>query len=234
MSENLPQPMAQPIEVTPMQMLQLAVQKGVDTEQLTKLMDLEERWRAGKAREAFVQAMTAFKAEPSSILKTKAVNIPGGPQYSHATLADVVDVACANLSKHGLSHRWEFAQAEGRVSVTCVLMHEGGHSERVTLSAPPDDSGKKNGVQAISSTVSYLERYTLLGVTGLAAKDMDDDGRAAEGGEDDMMAYAAQLTACKAMLALAKTMNSFPPAVQRLMLPTFQRLREELGRADPQ
>jgi hypothetical protein len=53
-----------------------------------------------------------------------------------------------------------------------------GHSEEgAVLEGAPDTSGSKNSIQAVGSTVSYLERYTLLAATGLAAKDQDDDGR---------------------------------------------------------
>jgi hypothetical protein len=54
-----------------------------------------------------------------------------------------------------------------------------GHSESTSLSASPDTSGSKNAIQAIGSTVSYLQRYTILALTGLATEDMDDDGHAA-------------------------------------------------------
>ena len=62
------------------------------------------------------------------------------------------------------------------IRVTCVLSHILGHSERVTLQASPDQSGGKNNIQAVGSTVTYLERYTLLAVTGLATAEQDDDG----------------------------------------------------------
>jgi hypothetical protein len=48
------------------------------------------------------------------------------------------------------------------------------------MNSGPDDSGGKNKIQAIASAKSYLERYTLLAITGLATKDMDDDGRATD------------------------------------------------------
>lgn len=220
----IPQP---DLDANPMQMLQIAVQKGVDTEQLSKLMDLEERWRANKAREAYVRAMTAFKSEPTRILKTKQVSIPGGAQFAHAKLADVVDGTCATLSRHGLSHRWETTQANGGISVTCILTHESGHSERTTLTAPPDDSGKKNGIQAIGSTVTYLERYTLMAATGLAAADMDDDGSG--GSDDDLMGHAEKLMECKTVPELAKLMNSLAPAVQKTLVPTFNKRKQELS-----
>ena len=181
---------ASPVSIdspTPMQMLQIAVSQNADIDKLSKLMELEERWRASKAKEAFVRAMNAFKAEPAKVLRNKTAIIPGKYSYTYAPLVQVVDAVCANLSKHGLSYRWETTQKDKEISVTCVLTHELGHSERVTLSAYPDDSGGKNSIQAVGSTVSYLQRYTLMAATGLAASDQDDDAKlgAAKPRDDD-------------------------------------------------
>jgi hypothetical protein len=53
-----------------------------------------------------------------------------------------------------------------------------GHSELTKMTAPSDTSGQKNSIQAIASTITYLQRYTLLAATGLTTKDMpDDDGK---------------------------------------------------------
>lgn len=174
-----PLTVAQPAEVTPMQMLQIAVAQGADLDRLQQLMDLQERWEANQARKAYVAAMAAFKAEPFRILKTKKVDIPGGAKFAHATLADVCDGIIANLSKHGLSHKWDLNQDGEHIQVTCVITHALGHSERVKIEALPDDSGKKNKIQQVASTITYLERYTLMAACGLSAKDMDDDGRGA-------------------------------------------------------
>ena len=182
-------------EITPIDLLQKAVESGADLDKLEKLMQLERQWKADRAREAFIEAMTAFKADPPTILKNKLVNIPGGARFSHATLAQVVDAVCAGLSKYGLSHSWETQQEANTVTVTCILTHQLGHCERTTLSAAPDDSGKKNSIQQIASTVTYLERYTLMAATGLAAKDMDDDGAAAEPVEPITEKQAADLQA---------------------------------------
>lgn len=177
-AETRPEQMTS-IAATPMEMLAVAIQQGADLERLQKLMDLQERWEANQARKAFVAAMAAFKAEPIQILKTKRVNIPGGAKFAHATLADVVDGICSSMGKHGLSHKWDTVQDNGAITVTCILTHEAGHCERTALTAAPDESGKKNAIQQIASTVTYLERYTLMAACGLAAKDMDDDGRGA-------------------------------------------------------
>lgn len=171
---------AQPI--TPMQMLQIAVEKGTDLDQLDKLMALQERWEANEARKAFVVAKAAFKAESPTISKNKHVGFDssrggGRTDYYHATLDNVTNELGPLLAEHGLSYSWETDQPEGgQISVTCVLTHVAGHSERVTLTAAADSSGNKNSIQAVGSTVTYLQRYTLLAITGTATAGEDSDG----------------------------------------------------------
>ena len=58
--------------------------------------------------------------------------------------------------------------------MTCVLFHELGHETRNTLKGPPDNSGNKNPLQAIESTVTSLQRYTLKAALGIAAGNDDD------------------------------------------------------------
>lgn len=164
--------------VTPMQMLQMAVEQGADLDKLQKLMDLQERWEANEARKAYVVAMSAFKKDPPEIFKNKHVAY-NQVDYHHATLDHITNVISLAMSPHGLSFRWDVDQGES-IKVSCVVTHEQGHSERVTLGATADKSGSKNDIQAIGSTITYLQRYTLLAATGLAAKGMDDDGRGAE------------------------------------------------------
>ena len=179
------EPQGQTVAITPMQMLQIAVEQGADLDKLQKLMDLQDRWEANEAKKAFVAALNAFKKDPPEIVKNKHVAFAGrggGAEYDHATLDHVSGEIGEALSEHGLTHRWEVKQADDasdvRITVTCVLTHERGHSERVSMWALPDDSGSKNRIQAIGSTVTYLQRYTLLAATGLAAGP-DDDGEAA-------------------------------------------------------
>lgn len=166
------------VTATPMEMIANAVQRGMDPATIQQLLDLKDRHEADEARKAYVRAMAAFKAEPLSVGKDKTVSY-NGTSYHHASLAQVVGAVVAALSKHGLSHRWDTMQDGDHITVSCVLTHELGHSERTTLSAGPDKSGSKNSIQAIGSTVSYLQRYTLMAATGLAAHDMDDDARSA-------------------------------------------------------
>ena len=144
-------------------------------------MTLQERWEANEARKAFVKAMAGFKREPLEIFKRKEVSYEtsGGEWvgYMHAELSDVVGVVVPALANHGLSHRWAIRQENARIYVDCIVTHELGHSETVTIDAAPDASGKKNAIQSVASAITYCQRYTLLAITGLTAKGLDDDGR---------------------------------------------------------
>jgi len=171
-------------EITPMTMLNMAVKNGTTPEQLEKLMALHERWEANEARKAYVVAMNAFKINPPEIFKDSHVSFEttkGKTSYNHATLANVVKTIGQSLAKHSLSHRWDIKTLDGGViKVTCVITHKDGHSESVPLQAGADDSGGKNNIQAKGSTVTYLQRYTLLAAVGLATTGIDDDGAGSE------------------------------------------------------
>jgi hypothetical protein len=166
---------------TPADLLRIAVAGGADLDRLDKLMALQERWEANEARKAFVAAMVAFKAEPMVIGKNKHVSFTtqkGKTEYDHAELSDVTAVVVPNLAKHGLSHGWVVEQDGKGITVVCTITHALGHSQSVRMTAAADDSGGKNAIQAVASTNTYLQRYTLLAACGLATGG-DDDGRGA-------------------------------------------------------
>lgn len=181
MNDQLPAVATQSDAGALMQIIQrAATDKTFDVAKLEKLLEVRERWEAAEARKAFVAALNAFKASPPTVSKNKQVRFTtdrGTTEYRHATLDNVCEAIGEALSKHGLSHRWEVTQDKDAIRVACVLTHVLGHSERVSLEAMPDKSGSKNGIQAVGSTVTYLQRYTLLSVTGMATTDQDDDGQ---------------------------------------------------------
>ena len=163
---------------TPIDMIKMAVSGGADLDKVEKLLALQVRWEANEAKKAFNRAMAEFKANPPRIEKDKKVKYLN-VKYSHASLANVVEKITTELSKHGLSASWRIEQ-NGQIKVICQIAHIMGHIEETSLSAGSDPSGSKNSIQAIGSTISYLERYTLLAILGLSAHDQDDDGQNSE------------------------------------------------------
>ena len=200
------------VSPTPVELLRIAVSQNANIEQLTKLMDLQERWERREAKRAYDAAMKAFKAQPPRITKNSRVNFTtpkGTTDYRHATLDHVCDAVIGALAKVGITHRWKISQAGEWFTVTCILTHELGHSEETSLPGCADTSGNKNSIQAVGSTVTYLQRYTLLAATGLATTEQDDDGRGgapvSEGLSDERMEALGSAIANSATIDELKT-----------------------------
>lgn len=157
-----------------------------DVAKLEHLMAVRDRWEAGEARKAFNTAFAAFKAEAVEIIKNKQVTDGPLKNKRYAELFSVVNAVTPALSKHGLSASWKFTKDDKDwIEVTCTIRHILGHSEAVSMGAPPDVGGAKNVVQARASTITYLERYTLKAACGLAEQGDDTDGNLPGGQMND-------------------------------------------------
>lgn len=161
--------------LTPMDLIDRALASGAGMEVIGKMMDYQERYERNQARKAFDAAIAAAKAEIPVIVKNRS-----GHNTRYADFAAIARAVDPILGQHGLSYRFRTSQ-NGAINVTCILSHNAGHSEENTLSAAADTSGAKNAIQSIGSTLTYLQRYSLVQALGLAASD-DDDGRASSDG----------------------------------------------------
>lgn len=165
---------------TPATLLTLAVQQGADLDRLERLMDLQIKWEANEARKDYTAAMSTFKKDPPVIEKDKHVEYrttTGMTKYDHASLGNIMDQLNPALGKCDLSAGWMLDQTDKEIKVTAKLTHINGHFETTSLSAAFDKSGGKNDIQALGSAIQYLERYTVLALTGMSTRDMDDDGQ---------------------------------------------------------
>jgi ERF superfamily len=204
---------------------------AVDIEKFERLMALRERVSLADARRAFYAALARAKGEFGPILKTRVVDYEhsdgqGRTNYRYEELADVGAVVDPILSKHGLSYRHKSVQDGVKIKVTCILSHEDGYSEENSLEGEADKSGKKNPNQAIASTVTYLQRYTLKEAVGIgAARDDDGAGGAPEDPviEADDVAYVEQLIR-DTDSDLAKFLETIgAPAIAEMRLSQFKR-----------
>lgn len=163
----------------PNDLIRIAVDQNADLDKLEKLMDLQLRWEANEAKKAFTAAMAAFKAECPMLPRDGEVDFVNKKgqrvHYKHSTLGGISEVVTPILSKHGLSVTFDSMQSKDGITVTCEVTHTGGHVIRRSLTAPPDNSGSKNPMQAICSTATYLSRYTEVLALGLATEYVNDD-----------------------------------------------------------
>lgn len=172
---------------------------GVNMDKMMQLMGWRKEIVAEQRRAAFDEAMAAAKAEIPVIRKNRRVGFDtkGGDrtEYSHEDMGEIARTVDPILAKHGLSYRFRVSsEINAPVLVTCIVSHREGHFEETTLTAGRDDSGKKNAIQQVGSTITYLQRYTLKAALGLAAA-QDDDGRTSEAPDTITLEQVEQLLA---------------------------------------
>lgn len=94
----------------------------------------------------------------------------------YADLASVADACRDALSDNGIAVvQSPSTMIDGRVNVETMLVHASGQWMSETLSVKPKD----DGAQAMGSVITYLRRYSLAAMVGVAPE--EDDGNAAEG-----------------------------------------------------
>lgn len=180
---------------TSLSIVQAALQSG-NVEMYREAVALARDMDAIVSRKAFDNAMADAKAKIPVIRKNRRVGFDSKragsarTEYMYEDMAEIARTIDPILSERGLSYRFRVASVPNEpVRVTCVVSHRDGHFEETTLHAGRDDNGNKNSIQAIGSTVTYLQRYTLKAALGLAASE-DDDGHASEQTIDEEPASA--------------------------------------------
>lgn len=168
---------------TPDDMIIMALEKGLPVETLSKIMDLRDRVKAGFAREEFLEALAKFQSLVPELKKVKTVNYQrkdgGFTKYNYTPLSEIAKQIKSAMEVAGLTYQFKIKDDATNLSVTCILTHVHGHAEETTMTAAPDDSGNKNSIQGRGSTITYLQRYTLIGALGITTADQDDDGQGA-------------------------------------------------------
>lgn len=196
-SSRLPAPQSETAAVLSM-IERVARDPSVDLGKMVQLMEWRKEMIADQRRAAFDEAMAAAKAEIPVISKNREVDFTsqkGRTHYKYEDLAEIARVVSPILAKQGLSYRYRVtSNVSEPVTVTCIVSHRAGHFEEVTLVGGRDESGNKNSIQAVASTLTYLQRMTLKAALGLAASD-DDDGRSSDQGDTISQAQIEELIA---------------------------------------
>lgn len=207
--------------------------RGASLDQIERMMDLAERNEKREAEKAYNGAFAAFKAEAVRIVKGRKVTDGPLRGKEYAELHDVVDAVTPALSRHGLSTAWKLTRDEKDwLEVTCTLKHVGGHSESVSMGGPPDAGGAKNALQARASTKSYLERYTLKAICGVAEGGDDTDGNPPTAVVPLELLAAAREAAMGGWAALSKHIKGLSAADRAALEPESYTLKKAAKAAD--
>lgn len=181
-TEQLPlEPVASQLPVKAdgfMELISQAVTQGADADVVGKMLDHYERWQKMQAKKSFDEAMLNFKQSIPKIVKDQLADMNGKYSYYYADIEQVCDKLEPGMTANGFDKRWTTETSDKGIVMSCIVKHVAGHSETTMLPpAPADNSGGKNPVQAIGSSLSYLQRYSLLMAFGIAPRGIDGDGQ---------------------------------------------------------
>lgn len=131
----------------------------------------------GELNAALVDFQSAVPAIPRS--KTVRVRTKTGGEYvfAYAPLDVILATAQPVLAAQGLAVSQLLSSVDGRPSLRTLLLHKSGESLAAEFPLPIHGS---ETAQEIGSMVSYMRRYALISVLGLATEE-DDDGNHASG-----------------------------------------------------
>jgi hypothetical protein len=159
----------------------------------------------------------------------------------YADLASVWDACRLPLSKNGLCvMQAPFNTEIGEVGVTTILAHKSGEWSRSDIKLKVTT----NDPQKIGSLISYLRRYSLMAMIGVAQKDDDDDGnKASHDTPPDWFPDVPPKKASPPPVILPPLPNSKPPAPKKpasattdektkLLSIVWEKLRKELGKTE--
>ena len=173
-----------PAVQSPDSMIAMAINKGMDIGTLERLMELRDKEIARQAKMEFINAMVRFQQMIPDLFKNKKVDYEskseggGKVKYNYQDLGSIIRCIKDAEAACGLTHGWEQSEKDNEITVVCVISHIGGHVQRgEPLTGNPDKTGKKEGLHAKASTITYLQRYTLKGALGLTSTESDDDGQ---------------------------------------------------------
>jgi hypothetical protein len=173
----------------------LLVHPTLDAERAERFLKMYVEEEKRRAVNAFNEAMSFAKGEIGPITKNRTVDFTGKTgmrtNYKYEDLAEIARVVDPVFKKYGLSYRFRSEQNGQKLKVTCIVSHALGHFEENSLEAAEDHSGNKNPTQAIGSTATFLQRYTLKLSAGLAASN-DMDGRTQPADEQEVISDAQQ------------------------------------------
>lgn len=165
------------VSISPSKLLEMAIEKGVDTDQLEKLLDLQERWEKTNAEKAFNLAMAKFQKECPVIEKKKIVrNRAGEERYRFAPIGDIIRQVKKLLAKHKLFYDFTTTHKDGFLTAICTATHENGHSKQASFTIPIGKEDYMTEVQKYGARRTFAERYAFCDVFGIATADTDNDG----------------------------------------------------------
>jgi hypothetical protein len=164
---------------------------NVDIDKMERLFGMRERMQAQASKTSYLAALAVLQAALPAVERKGT----GHNQKKYARFEDFIETIKDPMKSCHFSLSFRIKQEAALLRIVGVLGHKDGHQEETELALPADNSGNKNAVQALGSSISYGKRYVGMTLLGIATEDEDDDGKAAGGKERITAEQAEQLAA---------------------------------------
>jgi hypothetical protein len=173
MTEQMTEPQAAlAVPMTPMTLIERALVKGIDPEQLSRLMDLQERYEKRQAADEFGRALAEFQKRCPAVFKWREMK-GTNQSYKFASLDDVMRAAGPVLAECGISISFDTSHENNMLKVTCRI-RVGSHSEDKTFTTPVPDM-RVNDTQRFGAALTYAKRYAICAALNIVTTDQDVD-----------------------------------------------------------
>lgn len=195
-----------------LQMIERAARDpAVDLDKMERLILMRDRMLAQEAKMAFNEALSHVQSKlpvidrkGKIVIKDKNNEERVRQSTPYALFEDINEAVKPIIAEHGFSVSFRTGSHEdGRIKVTAILKHRGGHEEETTIILPHDSTGSKNAVQAIGSSTSYGKRMTMCALLNITSRGEDDDGKASGTAPDTIS--EDEISALSALIAQTKT-----------------------------
>jgi hypothetical protein len=153
----------------------LARDPTVDPARIQQILELKRGEEDRGARKLFLSDLSGLQA----VLPAVERKGTGHNKAKYARFEDFIGTVKPLYTQFRFSLTFRIKQEAGLIRITGVLGHSAGHQEETELALPADNTGNKNAVQALGSSISYGKRYVGMTLLGIATEDEDDDGKAA-------------------------------------------------------
>lgn len=166
-----------PSNLTPEQLIYVAIHQGIDPDALDKLVTLQERMNKTRAEKAFNAALVQFKELCPAIKKNKTANIKmesgGSYSFTYAEIDQIAMTADPFLQQCGFSYMWDQSATQNSVTEKCILMHEEGHQRESSFTVPTENKSGATPQQKFGGASTFAQRRAFAAVLGLVTTEKD-------------------------------------------------------------
>ena len=163
-----------PIESAGDNLVRLAIEKGIDVDNLQRLINMRN---AEIERQAKLDFQTNFARMQSRF--PSASRDKQGYGYKYAPIELLQKTFGPIIAEHGFSYSWRESSVENMPEwKRCILTISGyGYSQENYFDIPPVERTKQmNAVQAVGAMSTYGRRYSFISGFGIIIDDEDPDG----------------------------------------------------------